>query len=82
MLQGTAGNHLEIHVFALKEFKDLWNFESESLTVKALFDCPRRIMDHFAILKNSAIRWRAEDDDNILPFTWRQMISVTTLLVI
>ena len=37
VLQGAAGNHLEIDVFAFEEFEDLWNFENEVFFVKSRF---------------------------------------------
>ena len=37
VLQGAAGNYLEIAVFTFEEFEDLWNFESEVFLVKARF---------------------------------------------
>ena len=46
VLQCATGNHLEIDVFALEQFEDLWDLESEILWIKALFDCLLCIMNH------------------------------------
>ena len=37
VLKGAAGSQLKTGVFSLKEFEDLWNFESEVFLVKARF---------------------------------------------
>ena len=37
VLKGAAGSQLEIGVFTLEEFENLWNFESEEFLVKARF---------------------------------------------
>ena len=81
VLQGAAGDHFEIDVFALEEFEHLWNLKSECLAVKSLLYRLLRVMDHLGILLDPKSRLTAEDYYEVLPFTRRQMICISALLV-